>query len=170
MRWARPLREDGNLGVFPRSAADVVKPGDLVLVEPLSEMVGKTIPPKGAAGAGLYNLCQIPDVSGALVAIDPHTGRVLAMSGGFSFEISQFNRATQAKRQPGSAIKPFVYLTALENGFTPSTLVDDDPISLSQGPGLPPWTPSNYEHNFMGPIPLRVALEHSRNLATAHVA
>jgi penicillin-binding protein 1A len=118
----------------------------------------------------LYNLCQIPDVSGALVVIDPHTGRVLAMSGGFSYEISQFNRATQAKRQPGSAIKPFVYLTALENGFTPSTLVDDDPISIPQGPGLPPWTPANYEHNFMGPIPLRVALEHSRNAATAHVA
>jgi penicillin-binding protein 1A len=172
MRWARPLKDDMSLGPFPRGAADVAKPGDLVLTEPLPEETGKA----GAAGAAkpktgpLYNLCQIPDVSGALVVLDPHTGRVLAMSGGFSFELSQFNRATQAKRQPGSAIKPFVYLTALENGFTPSTLVDDDPISLSQGPGLPPWTPSNYEHTFMGPIPLRVALEHSRNLATAHVA
>jgi len=173
MRWARPLRDDMSLGPFPRSAADVAKPGDLVLTEPLPEEAGKE---SGKAGAAkpktgpLYDLCQIPDVSGALVVLDPHTGRVLAMSGGFSFELSQFNRATQAKRQPGSAIKPFVYLTALENGFTPSTLVDDDPISLSQGPGLPPWTPSNYEHTFMGPIPLRVALEHSRNLATAHVA
>jgi penicillin-binding protein 1A len=169
MRWARPLRDDGTLGPFPRNAANVAKPGDLVLVEPLPEDAGKA----GAAAAKegpLYNLCQIPEVSGALVVLDPHTGRVLAMSGGFSFELSQFNRATQAKRQPGSAIKPFVYLTALENGFTPSTLVDDDPISLSQGPGLPPWTPNNYEHTFMGPIPLRVALEHSRNLATAHVA
>ena len=98
----------------------------------------------------LYNLCQIPKVSGALVSIDPHTGRVLAMTGGFSFELSQFNRATQAERQPGSAIKPFVYLTALEHGYTPSTLVDDAPISLSQGPGLPPWSPTNYEHNFIG--------------------
>jgi penicillin-binding protein 1A len=169
MRWARPLRDEGTLGPSPRSAADVVKPGDLVLVEPLTEPAGKSAAPKPPA-AGLYNLCQIPDVSGALVVIDPHTGRVLAMSGGFSYEISQFNRATQAKRQPGSAIKPFVYLTALENGFTPSTLVDDDPISIPQGPGLPPWTPANYEHNFMGPIPLRVALEHSRNAATAHVA
>jgi penicillin-binding protein 1A len=169
MRWARPLRDDGALGPFPRNAADVAKPGDLVLVEPLPEDAGKA----GAAtarGAPVYNLCQIPEVSGALVVLDPHTGRVLAMSGGFSFELSQFNRATQAKRQPGSAIKPFVYLTALENGFTPSTLVDDDPISLSQGPGLPAWTPNNYERTFMGPIPLRVALEHSRNLATAHVA
>ncbi len=166
MRWARPLRNGSTLGPFPRSAAEIAKPGDLVLVEPLPQEAGKA----GAKTAPLYNLCQIPEVSGALVVIDPHTGRVLAMSGGFSFELSQFNRATQAERQPGSAIKPFVYLTALENGFTPSTLVDDDPISLSQGPGLPPWTPTNYEHNFMGPIPLRVALEHSRNAATAHVA
>jgi penicillin-binding protein 1A len=173
MRWARPLKDDMSLGPFPRSAADVAKPGDLVLTEPLPEDSGKEPAKAGAAKpktGPLYNLCQIPDVSGALVVLDPHTGRVLAMSGGFSFELSQFNRATQAKRQPGSAIKPFVYLTALENGFTPSTLVDDDPISLSQGPGMPPWTPSNYEHTFMGPIPLRVALEHSRNLATAHVA
>jgi len=171
MRWARLLGEQGGLGPSPRSAADVVKPGDLVLVEPLSEAAAKPGVVKAAVGgAALYNLCQIPDVSGALVVIDPHTGRVLAMTGGFSYDISQFNRATQAKRQPGSAIKPFVYLTALEHGFTPSTLVDDDPISIPQGPGLPPWTPANYEHNFMGPIPLRVALEHSRNAATAHVA
>jgi penicillin-binding protein 1A len=170
MRWARPLREDGNLGAFPRSTADVVKPGDLVLVEPLSE-AGKGSGLKGAAGAGLYNLCQIPDVSGALVAIDPHTGRVLAMSGGFSFEISQFNRATQAKRQPGSSIKPFVYLTALEHGFTPSTLVDDSPISIPQGPGMPAWTPANYSSNASnGPIPLRVALEKSLNTVTARLA
>ncbi|MGE5271397.1 MAG: penicillin-binding protein 1A [Thiohalocapsa sp.] len=178
MRWARPLRDDSTLGPAPRNAGDVVKAGDLVLVEPLhaanaasaaNDTPGK--PAKAApAGAPLYNLCQIPEVSGALVVLDPHTGRVLAMSGGFSYEISQFNRATQAKRQPGSAIKPFVYLTALENGYTPSTLVDDDPISLSQGPGMPLWSPVNYEHNFMGPIPLRVALEHSRNAATVHVA
>jgi len=173
MRWARPLRDDSTLGPFPRNAGDVAKPGDLVLTEPLPEEAIKEPGKPGMAKpriGPLYNLCQIPEVSGALVVLDPHTGRVLAMSGGFSFELSQFNRATQAKRQPGSAIKPFVYLTALENGFTPSTLVDDDPISLSQGPGLPPWTPSNYERTFMGPIPLRVALEHSRNLATAHVA
>ena len=77
--------------------------------------------------------------------MDPHTGRVLAISGGFSFAISQFDRATQAYRQTGSAIKPFVYLTALDHGFTPSTLVSDAPISLPQGPGLPMWTPTNYE-------------------------
>ena len=166
MRWARPLRDDGTLGAVPRKPTDVVNPGDLVLVEPLPEAAAKLSP-----GAPLYNLCQIPDVSGALVALDPHTGRVLAMSGGFSFELSQFNRATQAKRQPGSSIKPFVYLTALENGFTPSTLVDDSPISIPQGPGMPPWTPANYNANaFRGPTPLRVALEKSLNTVTARLA
>ncbi len=168
MRWARPLHDNGSLGAFPRNAADVLKPGDLVLVEQLPEEPGKP----GAATAGLlYNLCQIPEVSGALVALDPHTGRVLAMSGGFSFELSQFNRATQAKRQPGSSIKPFVYLTALENGFTPSSMVDDGPISISQGPDMPAWTPSNYSSNkFYGPVPLRVALERSLNTVTARLA
>jgi len=109
------------------------------------------------------------------VVMDPHTGRVLAISGGFSFEISQFDRATQAKRQPGSSIKPFVYLTALDHGFTPSTLVDDAPISLPQGPGMPMWSPTNYarlnhEARFRGPTPLRVALEQSLNAVTARVA
>ena len=186
MRWARPLRDDGSLGGYPRNAADVAKPGDLVLVEPLPEEAAKPAPAKvGRAGrpaslanpvslantAPLYNLCQIPEVSGALVALDPHTGRVLAMSGGFSFELSQFNRATQAKRQPGSSIKPFVYLTALENGFTPSSLVDDAPVSISQGPGMPLWSPSNYSSNkFRGPTPLRVALEASLNTVTARLA
>ena len=179
MRWAQPLRDDGNLGAFPRSAADVVKPGDVVLVEPLPaalEPPSKKPSPLAKVAAvpakpvALYNLCQIPDVSGALVSIDPHTGRVLAMSGGFSFEISQFNRATQAKRQPGSAIKPFVYLTALEHGFTPSTLVVDGPLALDQGPGLPPWTPGNYEsESYRGPTPLAVALAHSLNTVAARL-
>ncbi|MGD9617219.1 MAG: penicillin-binding protein 1A [Alphaproteobacteria bacterium] len=181
MRWTRRLREDGYLGAAPRKPADVVAPGDLVLVEKLPEEAAKPAAPKATAAkpnppnpvhnGPLYNLCQIPDISGALVAIDPHTGRVLAMSGGFSFELSQFNRATQAKRQPGSSIKPFVYLTALENGFTPSTLVDDSPVAISQGPGMPPWTPSNYNSNsFRGPTPLRVALEKSLNTVTARLA
>jgi penicillin-binding protein 1A len=178
MRWARPLRDDGTLGGSPRSAADVVKPGDLVLVEPLTEEPAKpqtvsrvATTPVPARPVPLYNLCQIPDISGALVAIDPHTGRVLAMSGGFSFEISQFNRATQAHRQPGSSIKPFVYLTALQHGFTPSTLVLDGPISLPQGPGMPMWTPGNYTSGaFNGPTPLSVALEKSLNTVSARIA
>jgi penicillin-binding protein 1A len=179
MRWAQPLHEDGSLGAYPRSAADVAKPGDVVLVEPLpAAPEPSTKKPALASKVAavlvkpmpLYNLCQIPDVSGALVSIDPHTGRVLAMSGGFSFEISQFNRATQAKRQPGSAIKPFVYLTAMEHGFTPSTLVVDGPLSLDQGPGLPPWTPGNYEsESYRGPTPLAVALAHSLNTVAARL-
>jgi penicillin-binding protein 1A len=120
--------------------------------------------------ADLYNLCQIPEVSGALVAMDPHTGRVLAMTGGFSYEMSQFNRATQAKRQEGSSIKPFVYLTALEHGFTPSTLVLDGPIALSQGPGMPLWMPHNYEDRYRGPTTVRVGLEHSINVMSARTA
>src|SRR6266851_5114847 len=172
MRWARPRYDNGSFGPYPRSAADVAKPGDVVMVDPIS-------PPKaemgGGRAAGPYTLCQVPEVSGALVAMDPHTGRVLAISGGFSFAISQFDRATQAKRQPGSSIKPFVYLTALDHGFTPSTLVVDGPISLPQGPGLPMWSPTNYaklnhEAKFRGPTPLRVALELSLNAVTARVA
>jgi penicillin-binding protein 1A len=174
MRWARPRHENGSFGPYPRGAADVVKPGDVVMVEPLSGSSSKEEAP-GAKTTGAFTLCQVPEVSGALVAMDPHTGRVLAISGGFSFETSQFDRATQAKRQPGSSIKPFVYLTALDHGFTPSTLVVDGPISLPQGPGLPMWSPTNYaklnhEARFRGPTPLRVALELSLNAVTARVA
>jgi len=173
MRWARPRYANGSFGPRPRSTADVVKPGDVVMVEPISASPNGEV--SGAKAANLYTLCQVPEVSGALVAMDPHTGRVLAVSGGFSFETSQFDRATQAKRQPGSSIKPFVYLTALDHGFTPSTLVVDGPISLPQGPGLPMWSPTNYtkrgqEVRFHGPTPLRVALELSLNAVTARVA
>lgn len=170
MRWARPRYANGSLGPAPRGAGDVVKAGDVVMVEPISASSPKTDTGSPRAG-GAYTLCQVPEVSGALVTMDPHTGRVLAVTGGFSFETSQFDRATQAKRQPGSSIKPFVYLTALDHGFTPSTLVDDSPISLPQGPGLPMWTPTNYNTNrFRGPTPLRVALEQSLNTVTVRVA
>jgi penicillin-binding protein 1A len=173
MRWARPWRNSGGFGPYPHRAADVVKPGDVVMVAPV-----QTSSKGEAASARLpaaFTLCQVPEVSGALVAMDPHSGRVLAITGGFSFEISQFDRATQAKRQPGSSIKPFVYLTALDHGFTPSTVVVDGPISLPQGPGMPMWSPTNYarlnhEARFRGPTPLRVALEQSLNAVTARVA
>jgi penicillin-binding protein 1A len=173
MRWARPRRTDGSLGPYPRSSSDVVKPGDVVMVE-ATAMSSKGGPTNLKTSAS-FTLCQVPETSGALVAMDPHTGRVLAISGGFSFETSQFDRATQAKRQPGSAIKPFVYLTALDHGFTPSTLVNDAPISLPQGPGLPLWSPTNYTNRFhgakyRGPTPLRVGLEQSLNAMTARVA
>ncbi|MGH7046088.1 MAG: PBP1A family penicillin-binding protein [Stellaceae bacterium] len=186
MRWARPRYGNGSLGPFPRAAGNVVKAGDVVMVAPVETAPatgasdetgpGSAKKPKPAAVAavvrpGTFTLCQVPEVSGALVVIDPHTGRVLALSGGFSFAISQFDRATQAYRQTGSAIKPFVFLTALDHGFTPSTRVSDAPISLPQGPGLPMWTPTNYEHNeFRGPIPLRIGLEQSIDTLTVRLA
>jgi len=117
-----------------------------------------------------WNLKQLPNVNGGIVVMDPYTGRVLAMVGGFSFKLSEFNRATQAKRQPGSAFKPFVYAAALENGFTPSTLVLDAPFVADQGEGLKTWKPENYGKKFYGPSTLRTGIEKSRNLMTVRVA
>jgi penicillin-binding protein 1A len=141
-----------------KKPGDVLKVGDIVLVDKL------------AGDRNAYGLRQIPAVQGALVAMDANTGRVLAMVGGFSPAISAFNRATQAWRQPGSSFKPFVYMAALENGFTPSSLILDAPISLPQGPGMPLWTPGNYTNDFLGPTTLRVGLEKSRNLMTVRLA
>ena len=183
MRWARRRYANGALGPFPRGVGDVVKPGDVVMVAPVTAAPARgnaggsadteiDKPAVVASGRGAaFTLCQVPEVSGALVVLDPHTGRVLAISGGFSFAISQFDRATQAYRQTGSAIKPFVFLTALDHGFTPSTLVSDAPISLPQGPGLPMWSPTNYEADrFRGPTPLRIGLEQSIDTLTVRVA
>jgi len=117
-----------------------------------------------------WELKQLPKINGSIVVMDPHTGRVLAMVGGFSFKLSEFNRATQAKRQPGSAFKPIVYAAALENGFTPSTLVLDAPFVIEQGEGLKTWKPENYGKQFYGPSTLRTGLEKSRNLMTVRIA
>ena len=117
-----------------------------------------------------WNLKQLPKINGAIVVMDPYTGRVLAMAGGFSFKLSEFNRATQAKRQPGSAFKPIVYAAALENGFTPSTLILDAPFVMDQGEGLKTWKPENYGKKFYGPSTLRTGIEKSRNLMTVRVA
>ena len=117
-----------------------------------------------------WNLKQLPKINGAIVVMDPFTGRVFAMAGGFSFKLSEFNRATQAKRQPGSAFKPFVYSAALENGFTPSTLVLDAPFVMEQGEGQKTWKPENYGKIFYGPSTLRNGLEKSRNLMTVRIA
>lgn len=157
LKWARKSEKGRIVGPSIQKASDALAVGDVVFVESLGDK-------------GEYGLRQVPEVQGALVAIDPHTGRVLAMSGGFSARISVFNRATQAMRQPGSAFKPFVYLTALQEGFTPSTLVLDAPIALDQGPGLPKWKPSNYSEKFYGPTPLRVGIEKSRNVMTVRLA
>ena len=117
-----------------------------------------------------YALRQLPTVNGGIVVMDPFTGRVLALSGGFSFKKSEFNRATQASRQPGSAFKPFVYALALENGYTPSTLILDAPLVLEQGSELGKWKPENYGKKFYGPSTLRMGLEKSRNLMTVRIA
>ncbi len=113
---------------------------------------------------------QVPKINGAIVAIDPHTGKVLALSGGFSFKLSEFNRATQAYRQPGSAFKPFVYISALKEGYSPSTLVLDAPYVVDQGPGLPKWKPSNYTDKFYGLSTMRTGIEKSRNLMTIRLS
>jgi penicillin-binding protein 1A len=175
MRWAAPGTMMAASGHTRESPPMWSKPGDVVMVEPIGAP-SPTAESTGASNASVaFTLCQVPEISGALVVMDPHTGRVLAIAGGFSFATSQFGRATQAKRQPGSAIKPFVYLTALDHGFTPSTVVVDGPISLPQGPGLPMWTPENYANRYHrpkyhGPTPLRVGLEQSLNAMTARLA
>ena len=117
-----------------------------------------------------YSLRQLPKVNGGIVVMDPYTGRVLALSGGYSFKKSEFNRATQALRQPGSAFKPFVYALALENGYTPTSLILDAPLVLDQGDDLKMWKPENYGKKFYGPSTLRVGLEKSRNLMTIRIA
>lgn len=132
--------------------------GDVIYVEPLE---GKP---------GQYRLRQIPEVSGAIVAMDPYTGRVFAMVGGFSFDQSEFNRATQAQRQPGSSFKPIVYATALDNGYTPSSIILDAPIEIDQGPGLGVWRPENFEGKSGGPHTLRYGVEHSINQMTVRLA
>ncbi len=113
---------------------------------------------------------QVPETNGAVVILDPHNGNVLALSGGFSYNLSKFNRATQAKRQPGSAFKPFVYISALKDGYTPSTLVLDAPYVIDQGPGLPKWKPANYTEEFYGLTTMRTGIEKSRNLMTVRLA
>ncbi len=159
MTWARAHTEGERLGPKVNKPADVVAIGDVVPVERVD----------GTPDA-IYVLRQIPAVQGSLVAIDPHTGRVVAMVGGFSYDQSEFNRATQAMRQPGSAFKPFVYIAALENGFTPASKVLDAPFVFDQGPGLPLWKPENYSRQFYGPSTLRLGIEKSRNLMTVRLA
>ncbi|CEG08186.1 Penicillin-binding protein 1A [Afipia felis] len=141
----------------------MLTPGDVVYVDPLLGKDGKVV-------EGQYRLRQIPEVSGGMIVMDPNTGRVLAMSGGFSFDQSQFNRATQAYRQPGSSFKPIVYSTALDNGYTPSSIVVDAPIEIDQGSGNV-WRPENYSTGkYYGPQTLRFGLEHSVNNMTVRLA
>ena len=145
MRWLAPKLDK------------VLKVGDVIYVQPVE---GKE---------GVYTLKQIPEVEGALVAMDPRTGRVLAMVGGFSFAHSQFNRATQALRQPGSSFKPIVYSAALDNGYTPASVVLDAPLEIINSDGTR-WRPSNYSNKFYGPQTLRRGIELSRNVMTVRLA
>ncbi len=166
LSWARPWREDQRVGGEPGRPSEVLAVGDIVLVEPVTaDEDGKPYDE-----ANLFALRQIPDVEGAIVAMDPHTGRVLAMTGGWSFEESEFNRATQAQRQPGSSFKPYVYTAALDAGFTPATIILDAPFVLDQGPGQPKWKPKNYSNEFYGPTVMRIGIEKSRNLMTVRLA
>jgi penicillin-binding protein 1A len=145
-----------NISWIKKEFNQVLKVGDVIYVENLND--------------NIFALRQLPSVNGGIVVMDPFTGRVLALSGGFSFKKSEFNRATQALRQPGSAFKPFIYALALENGYTPSTLILDAPLVLEQGFDLKMWKPENYGKKFYGPSTLRMGLEKSRNLMTVRIA
>ena len=160
--WARKWLFGERRGPAVRSMAEVLTQGDVIAVERINDKK-KNIKKS-------YGLRQIPKVNGSLVALDPHTGRVLAMVGGFDFRRSEYNRATQAKRQPGSAFKPFVYSVALDNGFTPSSLVLDAPFVIDQGFGNGKWKPRNSTSKFYGPSTLRLGIEKSRNLMTVRLA
>ena len=182
LTWAKKPLEEAKVGPPPKNAGDVLSPGDVILVDPVKAEPSKDNKSKaqtvaaGAAGTApaapkepLFGLRQIPAVSGAIVALDPHTGRVVAMTGGFSYEMSQFNRAIQAKRQTGSAIKPFIYMSALDHGYTPSSVILDAPITIDLGPGQEPWTPKNFDSKVFGPTTIRVGLEQSHDLMTVRL-
>ena len=164
MTWARPTLPEQRVGNPPRGPRDVVNVGDVVVVEKVASANNKPYPPK------TYGLRQIPNVEGGVVVMDTQTGRVLALSGGWAYGRSQFNRAVQAARQPGSSFKPFVYLAAMDAGFTPATMVLDGPFSYDPGHGQPVWSPKNYGGDFLGPATVRRGLELSRNLMTVRMA
>ncbi len=156
MAWARKRLENGRLG--PRG--ELVEVGDVVLVRRVvADADGSFI---------RWTLRQVPEVQGGFVAMDVNTGRVIAMQGGFSYQASVFNRATQAKRQPGSSFKPFVFAAALDSGYTPATVVVDAPIEINTPQGI--WRPQNSSNRYYGPTPLRTGIEQSRNLMTIRLA
>jgi penicillin-binding protein 1A len=158
--WARKRQADGRLGRKARVAGDLVSVGDVVHIRAMT---------KDSDGSFIrWTLRQVPEVEGAFMAMDVDSGRVLAMQGGFSYQHSVFNRATQAQRQPGSSFKPFVYAAALDSGFTPATIVIDAPIEVNTPQGI--WRPRNSSNKFYGPTTLRTGIEQSRNLMTVRIA
>ncbi|PIW30264.1 MAG: penicillin-binding protein [Rhodobacterales bacterium CG15_BIG_FIL_POST_REV_8_21_14_020_59_13] len=161
LEWARQSLDDGLMGPTIRTPSDVLSVGDVILIE---EILNEEEVSTG------FGLRQVPAVNGGLLALDPHTGRVLAMAGGYSFQQSQFNRATQARRQPGSSFKPFVYAAAMDNGYTPVSMILDAPFVASGGPDLRFYRPQNYSERFYGMSTLRLGLELSRNVMTVRLA
>jgi penicillin-binding protein 1A len=162
VRWARAT-SGATRGKTPTTVAQLLAPGDVIYADPLFK--------DGNPVEGQYRLRQLPEISGAMVAMDPWTGRVLAMVGGFSFDQSQFNRATQAYRQPGSAFKPIVYSSAIDNGYMPSTVLMDAPIEIDQGQGQGVWRPENFSvGKYQGPVTLRNALKQSLNTVTVRLS
>ncbi|UZD92076.1 penicillin-binding protein 1A [Cognatishimia activa] len=159
--WARKLlNDDGELGRKAKVAGDLLETGDVVLVRAMT---------KDSDGSFVrWTLRQVPEVQGGFMAMDVNNGRVIAMQGGFSYQDSVFNRATQARRQPGSSFKPFVYASALDSGYSPATIVIDAPIEINTPQGL--WRPRNSSNKFYGPTPLRTGIEQSRNLMTIRLA
>ncbi|MDA0781873.1 MAG: penicillin-binding protein 1A [Rickettsiales bacterium] len=161
LKWAKKYINDNSVGGDIEKPSDAVAVGDVVVVR-------KTV--EKQSDETEYFLEQIPEVNGAIVAMDPYTGKVLAMVGGYGYGGSQFNRAIQAKRQPGSAFKPFVYLAALENGFVPTSIIVDEEVQLERGDNLPGWRPQNYSGQYYGPTTLRVGVEKSRNAMTVRLS
>ena len=157
--WARKRNADGMLDKKAKVPSDLVAVGDIVMVRAVSNDDGSF---------ARWSLRQVPEVQGGFMAMDVNTGRVIAMQGGFSYQDSVFNRATQALRQPGSSFKPFVYAAALDSGFTPATIIIDAPIEIDTPQGL--WTPKNASNKFYGPTPMRTGIEQSRNLMTIRIA
>ncbi len=158
--WARKRLSDGKLSKKARVPADLVAVGDVVMVRAITSDEDDSFV--------RWSLRQVPEVQGGFMAMDVNTGRVIAMQGGFSYQASVFNRATQATRQPGSSFKPFVYAAALDSGFTPATIIVDAPIEVETPQGL--WTPKNASNKFYGPTPMRTGIEQSRNLMTVRIA
>ena len=158
--WARRRESDGTLGRKARVAGDILKAGEVVHVTAILDDEGEF---------ARWSLRQVPEVQGAFMAMDVNTGRVLAMQGGFSYQHSVFNRATQATRQPGSVFKPFVYAAALDSGYTPATIIVDAPIEIEMTDGEI-WRPSNASNKYYGPTPLRTGIERSRNVMTVRLA
>ncbi|MDP1708978.1 MAG: penicillin-binding protein 1A [Gammaproteobacteria bacterium] len=155
LSWARPYIDDNRRGPAPKTAQEFLKPGDIVRIEPIAD--------------AHWGLSQLPAAEGALVALRPNDGAVAALTGGFYFYQSKFNRALQAQRQPGSSFKPFLYSAALEKGFTPATLVNDAPVVVEGANLGEAWRPENFGGKFNGPMRLREALAQSRNLVSIRV-